>query len=127
MKSVVSIAGLLIALGGGFFIYHTYLTRSGMAEMPPQERIDTTDIRANLIVIGKAEQQYVVAHGAYGTLDELRTEGPAAYLGTDQRGYSFTVETDGSRSFTVTATPTDPSKAGFPTLVINETMQVAAK
>src|SRR5438128_2448859 len=118
MRSVVSIAGLLVAMGAGFFVYQNYLTRSGVTDVPPQQQIDTTDIRANLVVIGKAEQQYVVAHGAYGTLEQLRDEGPAAYLGTDQRGYSFAVQADGSRSFTVTATPTDPAKAGFPTLVI---------
>ena len=127
MRAIVSIAGLLVALGGGYFVYYTYLTRTGMTKVPPQQQIDTIDIKSNLTVIGKAEQQYVVAHGAYGTLDQLREEGPAATLGTDQRGYVFSATTDGARSFTVTATPTDPSKAGFPTLVIDETMAISTK
>jgi hypothetical protein len=47
-------------------------------------------IRTALLEIGQAERQYVNAHGAYGTLDQLRGWPPE--LGTDRRGYVFVVE-----------------------------------
>ena len=123
MKSVLAIAGLMIALGGGYFVYQTYLSRSPMAQVPPQEQIDVIDIRANLISIGQAEKMYVYTHGSYGTLDQLRADGSPS-LGTDVRGYVFSVSPNGAQSFTATATQTSPNRSGWPTLVIDETMQV---
>ena len=123
MRGLGSIVGLLCVLGGGYFVYHSYFTSNGSAVLPPQQQIDVVDIKSNLLVIGQAERQYVVAHGAYGTLDQLRQDGGAS-LGTDLRGYVFNIEPNGAQSFRATATPTDSTKAGWPTLVIDETMQV---
>jgi hypothetical protein len=128
MRGITGIVGLLIALGAGYFVYHSYLTKSGGAGAMdhPQEQIDVIDIRANLLTIGQAERQYVTAHGSYGTIEQLQQEGPPS-IGTDNRGYVFDAAPDGARSFTVTATPTDPNKTGWPTLVITEMMQVTQR
>ncbi len=89
--------------------------------MPPQQQIDVLDIRANLMTIGQAQRMYLAAHGTYGTLEQLSQDGPPA-IPTQNRGYVFNAAVDGARSFKVTATPTDPNKPGWPTLVIDETM-----
>ena len=91
MKSMATLVGLLLALGGGFFAYHTYFTRAGFDRTPPQEQIDVVGIRAQLLSIGQAERQYVVAHGSYGTLEQLQQDGPPS-IGAQQRGYVFSVE-----------------------------------
>lgn len=126
MRGISTIVGLFVALGGGYFVYHSYLMRTGVAEAPPQEQIDVVAIKSNLLLIGQAERQYVALHGAYGTIEQLQQEGTSA-ITAEQRGYQFAVELDGSRAFTVTATPTDPSKAGRPTLTIDDTMQVTTR
>jgi hypothetical protein len=126
MRSMFSIVGLLVALGGGYFVYHTYFTRAGFDRTPPQEQIDVIGIKSQLLVIGQAEKQYVVAHSAYGTLEQLQEDGPPS-IGTPQRGYTFTVSPDGSRSFTATATPDDANRAGWPTLVLDASMQVSQR
>ncbi len=123
MRATAMLVGLLIALGVGYFYYRSSLTGGGAAAMPPQEQIDVTSIRSGLLVIGQAERQYVVAHGAYATLEELQQEGGPSIVAED-RGYTFAVAPNGAQSFTATATPTDPAKAGWPTLTIDETMQV---
>jgi hypothetical protein len=125
MKGIAGIAGLVIVLGVGYFVYNTYLTKSGPggALDHPQEQIDVIDIKANLLTIGQAERQYVTAHGSYATIEQLQQEGPPS-IGTETRGYVFNAEPDGAKSFTVTATPTDPNKPGWPTLVITESMEV---
>src|SRR5436309_13643333 len=99
MRSIASIVGLLVALGGGYFVYHSYFTRSGLATTPPQEQIDVVGIRSQLLVIGQAERQFVLAHGTYGTLEQLQQDGPP-YIGAPQRGYTFRVTPDGSQSCT---------------------------
>lgn len=121
-----AISGLLLALGVGYFVYTRSLTTAGGAQAPPQQQIDVVDIRANLLNIGQAERIYAAAHGAYGTLEQLQQDGPPA-IPTENRGYVFSVVVDGARSFRVTATPTDPDKAGWPTLEIDETMTVTQR
>jgi hypothetical protein len=125
MRGMVGIAGLLVTLGAGYFVYHAYLTRSAPAgaAAPPQQQIDVIDIKSNLLSIGQAERVYVTAHGTYGTMEQLQQDGPPS-LGASNRGYVFTATVDGARAFTVTATPAGPDKAGWPTLVITDAMQV---
>ena len=96
----------------------------GQPAPPPQQQIDTVGIRSELLAIAQAEGQYLVAHSRYGTLDELRQD--SLLTGNaDRRGYSFVVTVDGSQAFTVTATPADPDKKGWPTLVMDQTRQIA--
>jgi hypothetical protein len=119
--------GVLLALLAGYVAYNAQLTRSGTAAAgSPQETIDLTSIRTALMEIAQAERLYVSAHGIYGTLAELRGEG-APGLGDDRRGYAFQVQPNGSRGFTVTAAPSDTGRSGWPTLTIDETMQIASR
>jgi hypothetical protein len=95
----------------------------GQPAPPPQQQIDTVGIRSELLVIAQAEGQYLVAHSTYGTLDELKQD--SLLTGSaDRRGYSFVVAVDGGQAFTVTATPADPDKKGWPTLVMDQTRQI---
>jgi hypothetical protein len=120
---VFGFGGLLVVLAVGYFIYSQSLTTAGGTQVPPLQQVDVIDIRANLLTIGQAERAYLYAHGAYGTLEQLNQDGPPA-IPTENRGYIFNAVVDGARSFKVTATPADPNKAGWPTLVIDETMNV---
>ena len=126
MRSGATIAGLLIALGVGYFVYTRSLTSAGVTQAPPQQTIDVTDIRSNLLTIGQAERVYVNVHGAYGTIEQLNQDGPPM-LPTENRGYVFSATPNGAASFQVTATPADPNKPGWPTLVITETMTVTQR
>lgn len=126
MRSVATILGLVIALGGGYWLYQTYMTQGNLAQAPPQQQIDFVGIRSDLLAVGQAERQYLVTHGTYATLDQIRGESLAT-VSTEQRGYTFSVAVDGSRGFTITATPSDANKAGWPTFAIDETMQITER
>jgi hypothetical protein len=128
MRGMAGIAGLLIVLGVSYFVYHAYLTKSGPsgAMVHPQQQIDVIDIKSNLLTIGQAERQYLMAHGSYGTLDQLQQDGPPPIV-TENRGYVFDAAPNGAQSFIVTATPTDPGRVGWPTLVITDAMQVTQR
>jgi hypothetical protein len=95
----------------------------GQPAPPPQQQIDKVGVRSELLAIGQAEGQYLVAHSTYGTLDELRQDNLLTGR-PDRRGYVFVVAVDGSQAFTVTATPADPDKKGWPTLVMDQTRQI---
>lgn len=126
MKAIAGFLGIVLALGTAFYLYNAQLTRVGGTTASPQEQIDVTGIRMALLEIAQAERTYVAAHGTYGTLEQLRAEGAPA-LGTDRRGYAFQMELNGSQGFTATATPTDRSKPGWPTLSIDASMQIAER
>src|SRR5688572_9284 len=124
MKATAGFLGIVLALGTALYIYNAQLTRGvSTSATSPQEQIDVTGIRMALLEIAQAERTYVAAHGTYGTLEQLRAEGAPA-LGTDRRGYTFQLELNGSQSFNATATPTDSSRVGWPTLTIDPSMQV---
>ena len=119
------LVGLIIALGVGFYLVNRSAS-SGPDGMASQERIDTVAIRQRLLAIGQTERQYLATHGSYATLEQLGQD-DLLPGGTEQRGYAFTAVTTGSEHFTITATPTDPNKTGWPTLAITERMEVVER
>lgn len=124
MKATAGFLGIVIALGAALYVYNARLTSAGGANTgSPQEQIDVTGIRMALLEIAQAQRTYVAAHGAYGTLEQLRAAGAPA-LGTDRRGYTFQLELDGSQSFKATAVPADSNRQGWPTLTIDASMQI---
>lgn len=115
---------VIIVLGVGFFVYErrvSDITQSGS----PQEQIDVTAIRQRLLTIAQTERQYQASNGKYATLEELSSENLLPG-GTEQRGYTYTAEIR-SAGFTITATPTDSAKTGWPTLEITEAMTVTQR
>ena len=115
---------VIIVLGVGFFIYERRATQV-MQGGSPQEQIDVTAIRQRLLTIAQTERQYQASNGKYATLEELAADNLLPG-GTEQRGYTYTAEIRGA-GFTITATPTDRSKAGWPTLEITEAMTVTER
>jgi hypothetical protein len=121
MRAPILIVGLLIALGSGYFVVqHSLHNQAGQG---PQEQIDVVAIQQRLLSLGQAERQYLVAHGTYGTLEQL-TGDNLMIGGTEQRGYTYTTVAASTDRFTISAAPTDPNKSAWPTLEISENMQV---
>ncbi len=125
MRSGGAIAALVIVVAVGYFIYKAQFTKGPTGGAPPQQVIDVAGVRNDLIAIAQAERLYLASHGTYATIDQLRQDGSIAFSGVNRRGYNYTVNLQGGQSFTVVATPTDPAKEGWPTLSVNETMQIS--
>jgi hypothetical protein len=121
---IFGILGVVIVLCAGFFVYQRSI--DGVSEDgSPQEQIDTTAIRQRLLTIAQTERQYQASNGKYATLEQLADDNLLPG-GTEQRGYTFTASVTSS-GFTITATPTANDKADWPTLEIDERMQVSEK
>lgn len=125
MRLVGSVVCLVLALGGGYFVLQRSMM-SGPVQKPPQEQIDLVGIRQQLLVVGQTERQYLVTHGTYATLEQL-AQADLLPVGTESRGYHFSAIVAGSDHFTITATAADAHKTGWPTLEIDESMQLTER
>ncbi len=124
MKKVGGLIGLVIVLGIGYFIFKSQYTQGPTGGAPPKQVIDVVGVKNDLIAIAQAERLYLASHGTYASLAELQQDGAITFSGANRRGYNYTAEVSGGEHFRIVATPTDPAKAGWPTLAIDETMQV---
>lgn len=124
MKKVGGIIGLVIALAIGLFIFKAQFMQGPTGGAPPKQTIDVAGVKSDLLAIGQAERMYLASHGSYATVDQLQQEGSLSFSGTNRRGYNYVADVDDGQHFKITATPSDPAKQGWPTLTIDETMQV---
>ena len=123
MKKVGGLLGIVIALGVGYFIFKAQMTTGPTGGAPPQQTIDVAGVKNDLLAIAQAERMYMASHGSYASVDQLQQDGSIQFSGSNRRGYNYQAEISGER-FRIVATPVDPTKAGWPTLSIDDTMQV---
>lgn len=125
MRKAAGLLGLVIAAGIGWYIFKMQWQQGAMHGAPPKQVIDVAGVKSDLVSIGEAERMYLASHGTYATLDQLQQDGSLTFSGANRRGYDYTADVDDGQHFKVTAAPVDPAKAGWPTLSIDDTMQVA--
>jgi len=125
MRVVGSLLVVLVVLAIGYFIFKAQFTKGPQQGAPPMEQIDVVGVTADLQSIAQAERMYLASHGNYATLDQLQQEGSITFSPGMRRGYNYVADLDDGQHFKVTAKPADPSKQGWPTLAIDETMQVS--
>jgi len=125
MRAAASLLGLVIVVAIIWFVMKAQLTQGPTGGQPPKQVIDVVGVKNDLVVIAQAERMYLASHGSYVSVDELQQDGSITFSGANRRGYSYTAEVEDGQHFKITATPSDPAKAGWPTLTIDESMQVA--
>ena len=124
MRAAGSLLGLVIVVAIIWFVVKAQYSPGPTGTQPPAETINVVGVKGDLLAIGQAERMYLASHGSYASVEELQQDGAISFSGTNRRGYSYTAEMDDGQHFKITAQPTDPAKAGWPTLSIDETMQV---
>ncbi len=124
MKAGGMIVGLVIAAAIVWFVVKAQYTSGPTGGQPPKEVIDVVGVKNDLLAIGQAERMYLASHGSYASVDDLQKDGSLTFNGENRRGYNYSAEVDDGQHFKITATPTDPAKASWPTLSIDDTMQV---
>ncbi|MGO8788211.1 MAG: type IV pilin protein [Terriglobia bacterium] len=124
MKAAGSILGLVFVLAIIGFVMKSQYSHGPAGAQPPAETIDVVGVKSDLLAIAQAERLYLANHGSYVSVDELQQDGSITFSGANRRGYTYTAELDDGQHFKITATPSDPAKASWPTLSIDESMQV---
>ena len=124
MRKTASLLGIVLALGIGYYVFKAQFQQQPGGPVPPQQQIDVVGVKNDLIAIAQAERLYLATNGTYATLEQLQQDGALTFASVNRRGYNYVAEIDGGLHFRVTATPSDPAKQGWPTLSIDETMQI---
>jgi hypothetical protein len=131
VKSLGGILSFLVALAIGLVVYNLNYTQGPAGSVSPMQRlmqaIEVVGVKNDLVALARAERLYLASHETYAELDELRAEGSTTLLPHgDRRGYNYSVAFDRDKHFTITATAKDLDKTGWPTLAIDDTMQISA-
>lgn len=120
-----ALLGLLVAAAVAVGFYYFYFTRSG-----PQggtagalEAISTTAVKNDLNSIAHAQRMFFAQNGRYATWDELMASGTLRMEKPERQNYVYSIAASGN-GFTVTARPTGPAGANYPTLVIDQTLEI---
>lgn len=124
MKAAASILGLVIVLAIVWMVIRTQFTQGPTGGAPPKQVIDVVGVKGDLLAIGQAERLYLASHGSYASLEQLQQDGAISFSGTSRRGYNYTAEVNDGQHFKITAAPSGPANEGWPTLSIDENMQV---
>jgi hypothetical protein len=125
MRAAGGLLGLVIVMAIIWFVVKSQLSQGPAGAQPPAETIDVVGVKSDLLSIAQAERTYMASHGSYASVDELQQDGSITFSGANRRGYNYTAEVEGGQHFTITARPSDPAKATWPTMSIDETMQIA--
>ncbi len=125
MKAVGGIIGLILALAIILFIYKTQFSQGPTAGAPPTQTIDVTGVKTQLTALAQAERMYLASHGSYASIEQLEQEGSTTLTNATSRGYTYAATPDDGQHFKITATPSDPAKQGWPTLAIDDSMQIS--
>jgi hypothetical protein len=127
VKRTAAMLGLVISLGVGLYFYLGQLPRTSSGQIAPKQQIDLTGIKSDLLSMGQAERVYVASNGAYATIEQLQQDGSLTFSGNERRGYRYEAEIEGVAHFRIVASPVDPIKKDWPTLVIDETMEITER
>jgi len=123
MRALISI---VLALAAGLGIYYFYMrqvTPAGPGSTPVQT-ISVVGVQNDLLAIAQSERIYFAQNGAYATLEQLTSSGSLSTAQNGRDGYTYSIATS-SDGFTITAShPPGPGSAHYPTLVIDQTMQI---
>ena len=122
------ILGLLVVALLVFGIYYFYMRQMPTTDQgtAPTQAISLTGVRTDLMQIGQAERGFLAQNGRCASLEELVSSSSLTMTRSGRDGYSYSIECSGS-GYSVTAThPAAPEGSGvrFPTLSLDETMQV---
>jgi hypothetical protein len=123
-----ALAGVLLAAGLLFGIYHFYLKKMPVTDegTAPTQAISLTGVRADLLQIAQAERVYIATNGHCTSLTELISSNSLSMSRPERDGYVYSVACSGA-DFTVAARHA-PAPAGspirYPNLAIDANMQV---
>jgi hypothetical protein len=124
MRAAASVLALVIVLAIIWLVIRSQFSQAPTSGAPPKQVIVVVGVKTDLMAMGQAERLYLASHGSYASLDQLQQEGAISFSGANRRGYNYTVEVNDGQHFKITAAPSGPANEGWPTLSIDENMQV---
>ena len=124
MRVAGSLLGLAIVLVIGWFIIKTHFAQGPEAGTPPKEIIELVGVKSDLLAIAQAERVCLATNGTYASLEQLEQEGAISFPVVNRRGYNYSAEINDGQHFKIAAIPSQGTTQGWPTLSIDENMEV---
>jgi len=127
MRSLGSLAGLLIVVLISAFTYKFYLAKSpavGGAQTPAQT-IDVVGVKSDLLGIAQAERLYQAQHGTYASMNDLVSSGAMSVRKSGRDGYTYDVDASADSFQAVAHCPAD-TQPGCTNYTIDQTMTIQA-
>ncbi len=120
-----ALLGLLIAAAVAVGFYYFYFTKTARlgGTAGAMEAISTTGVKNDLNGIAHAERMFFSQNGRYAEWDELISSGALRMEKSGRATYVYSIEASAS-GFTATARYTGPAGINYPTLVIDQTMEI---
>ncbi len=119
-----SLAGLLVVALISILAYRLYFSKLQSSETgTPAQTISVVGVKNDLVAIAQAERVYQAEHGAYGSLEELKSAEAMTMLKGGRAGYSYEVETTPA-GFRALAKCTPATNPGCTNWTIDQSMEV---
>lgn len=122
MRSLIGllIVALIVALA-----YKLYFSKLQSQETgTPAQTISIVGVKNDLLAIAQAERAYQAEHGAYASLDELKSSGAMTMAKSGRDGYTYNVETSSS-GFRVVAHCPAATSPGCSNWMVDQSMEVS--
>jgi hypothetical protein len=118
------LALLLVFAGVAFGIYQYSLRNTPVSDpgTAPTRAISLTGVRSDLLQIARAEQSFTALNDHCADMNELISSNSLTMQRAERDGYTYTLQCSGN-DFTAIARHS-PAPEGYPTLAIDQTMQV---
>lgn len=127
MRSLGSLAGLLIVVLIAAFTYKFYFAKSPAESgaQTPTQTIDVVGVKTDLLGIAQAERLYQAQHGTYGSMDDLISSGAMSVRKSGRDGYTYNVDAS-TDSFQAVAHCPANTHPGCTNYTIDQTMTIQA-
>jgi hypothetical protein len=127
MRSLGSLAGLLIVVLIAAFTYKFYFAKSPAVSgaQTPTQTIDVVGVKSDLLGIAQAERLYQAQHGTYASVDDLVSSGAMSVRKSGRDGYTYDVDASADSFQAVAHCPAD-THPGCTNYTIDQSMTIQA-
>jgi len=128
MRALVGLVVIAALVLGVYYFYLKHLP-AGEGGGPATQSISLTGVRGDLLSIAQAERMYIGQNSGCGSMSDLVSSGTLSVARPGRDGYTYSIDcSGGGGNFTIAArhppAPADAPSLHFPTMVIDQTMQV---
>jgi hypothetical protein len=124
MRKVFGLLSVVISMAVVYYLYLSQIPRTASGQLQPRQQIDLTGVKKDLLSMAQAERIFAATNGSYGSIEQLQADGSLTFSGSQRRGYQYEAIVEGAAKFKIIAKPVDAEKKDWPTLAIDETMEI---
>jgi hypothetical protein len=125
VRSIGSLIGILVVAAVVGILYKYYFSENQQAAPAshPQQTIDVTGVKNDLLGMAQAERIYQTEHSSYGSLDDLVSSGAMTMRKPGRDGYTYEAQVS-AESFRIIAHCPSATLPNCTSYAIDQTMEI---